>query len=159
MASEAQRAARALMERRVDRFESRHRLAESRSRLEGTLARARLEGQVVFTPEWREADGKVVLDAGFSPPARVGIIVKALSVALTLLVAATAWILLSPASGASASWLLALVTGLAVLTLPWVFVAMGSGRLAEEDRIARAIRAALQDEDERLPPMKKWEED
>ena len=90
MPTEAQRAARALVDRRVERFESRYPLAESRARLEGTLSRARLEGRVIFTPQWRDADGKTMLEASFAPPSRVGVILKTLSVALTLLILATA---------------------------------------------------------------------
>jgi hypothetical protein len=156
MPSEARRATRALMEERVDRFESRHSMDESRSRLDAALSRARREGRVVFTPEWREAEGKILLDARFAPPRRVGTVVKSLSIALTLLMVATAWSMLSRDIGASAAWLLALFTGLVCLTMPWVFVAMGSSRLAEEARILRAIRAALMDEDEKLPPAKEW---
>jgi hypothetical protein len=157
MASEAQRAARALVEERVDHFESRHSMEESRSRLDAALARARTEGRVVFTPEWRETGGKILLDARFAPPRRVGTVVKSLSIGLTLLIAATGWSMLSHDAGASAAWLLALLTGFMILTMPWVFVAMGSSRLAEEDRILRAIRAALMNEDEKLPPAKEWE--
>jgi len=159
MATEAQRAAQALMERRVERFESRHSMDESRSRLEATLSRARLEGRVVFTPTWSDAGGKVLLDAAFAPPPRVGAILKSLSLALTLLVLATAWAFLSPAAGTSAAWLLGLSTGFTALVMPWIFVAMGSSRLAEESRIARAIKAALLDEEEKLPPAKKWDDE
>jgi hypothetical protein len=159
MATEAQRAARALMDRRVERFESRYPMAESRKRLEATLSRARPEGRVVFVPEWREADGKALLDASFSPPPRVGVMLKTLSLALTLLILATAWAMLTGAAGSSASWLLGLSTGLAMLAMPWIFVGMGSSRLAEEARITRAIRAALVDEEEKLPPAKKWDDD
>ena len=158
MATEAQRAARALMDRRAERFESRHSMDESRARLEATLSRARLEGREMFTPTWSDADGKVLLDAAFAPPPRVGTILKGLSLALTLLVLVTAWAGLSPAAGPSARWLLGLSTGLAVLVLPWIFVAMGSSRLAEEARIARAIKAALLDEEEKLPPAKRWDD-
>jgi len=52
-----------------------------------------------------------------------------------------------------------MATALAVLVMPWVFVAMGSSRLAEEARIVRAIRAALMDEDEKLPPPKRWDDE
>jgi len=159
MPTEAQRAANALMQQRVERFESLHSMSESRSRLEGTLSRARVEGRVVFTPTWSEADGKVLLDAGFAPPARVGTILKSLSIALTALLLVTAWAMLSPAAPASAAWLLGLCTGLTVLAMPWVFVAMGSNRLAEEARITRAIKAALRDREEKLPPAKKWDDD
>ena len=159
MPTEAQRAASALMARRVERFESRHPMAESKTRLEATLARARPEGRVAFDPTWSDADGKVLLDAVFSAPPRVGTILKSLSIAFTLLLVVTAWAVLSPSAGTSTAWLLGLFTGLAVLGMPWIFVAMGSNRLAEEARITRAIKAALMDEEEKLPPAKKWDDE
>jgi hypothetical protein len=147
MASEAQRAARALVDRRIDRFESRHPLEESRSRLAGALERARPEGKVLFTPRWTTAGGKTVLEAGFDPPARTERFLQLVSIAMTLLIAATAWAVWSSKEVEPLTWLLALFTGLTVLGLPFVFIAMGSSRAAEESRIQRAIRAALMDED------------
>ena len=157
MASEARRAARALVERRSERFESRHPLGESKARLQDTLSRARPEGRVVFTPEWKSEGATTVLEAHFAPPARVDRVLKGTSVAMSLLVAATLWALVSDASTPALAWLTALFTGFAILALPFVYVAMGSNRLAEEARIQRAIRAALLDEEERLPPAKKWD--
>jgi hypothetical protein len=159
MASEAKRAARALIERRVERFESRHPLDESRTRLDAALARAHPEGRVVLTPRWAEEAGKAVLEAGFDPTARAQRFLKVASLAMTLLIAMNAWLLLASPSGDPGAWLLTLFTVLAVLGLPFVFIAMGSSRLADEARIRRAIRAALLDEEEKLPPAKKWDDE
>jgi len=159
MASETQRAARALVERRTERFESRHGLEASRRRLDDTLSRARPRGRVVFTPEWKSEDGKVFLDATFAPPPRVGLFLKSTSIAMTLLVAATVWALVAQDAGAATAWLFGLFTAFTILALPFVYVAMGSARAAEETRITRAIRAALMDEEEKLPPAKKWEDE
>ena len=159
MASETRRAARALVERRTDRFESRHPLGESQARLKDTLSRARLEGRVIFTPEWKSEGDAAILEAHFAPPARVDRVLKTTSIAMTLLVAATIWALASDDSSPAVAWLTALTTAFAILALPFVYVAMGSSRLAEEGRIQRAIRAALLDEEERLPAAKKWEEE
>jgi hypothetical protein len=57
------------------------------------------------------------------------------------------------------AWSLTFLATLSIFAMPWVSIAMGSSRLAEEARITRAIKAALMDEDERLPPMKKWDDD
>ena len=159
MASETQRAARALVERRTERFESRHDLEVSRRRLEDTLSRARPGGRVVFTPEWQSDQGKVILQATFAPPPRVGLFLTSTSVVMTLLVAATTWALVAEDAGTATAWLLALLTGFTILALPLVYVGMGSARMAEETRITRAIRAALLDEEEKLPPAKKWEDE
>jgi hypothetical protein len=154
VASEARRAARALIEQRVERFESRHATDVSKARLEAALARARPTGRVVFTPHWIVEDGRAVLEAGFAPPPRIDTILKATSIAMVLLVAATAWAFVE--AGEALAWMLGLSTCFMVLGLPFVFVALGSNREAEESRIRRAIRAALMDEEEKLPPMKKW---
>ena len=159
MASETQRAARALVERRSERFESRHDLEASRRRLDGALSRARLEGRVLFTPEWKSEDGKAILEATFAPPPRVGRFLKSTSIVVTLLIAATIWALVAEDAGTATAWLFALFTGFTILALPFVYVAMGSARMAEETRITRAIRAALLDEEEKLPPAKKWDDE
>ena len=157
--SEARRAAKALVEKRVERFESRYGADESRARLEASLARARPEGRVAFTPTWVDLEGKVALDADFAPAPRTAKILNGLSIAITLLIAFTVWALVTGSAGEAGSWLLGLTTVLAILAMPWIFVGMGSSRLAEEARIVRAIRAALQDEDEKMPPARKWEDE
>ena len=159
MATEAQRAAGALMERRVERFESLHPMAESRSRLEGALSRARLEGRDVFTPTWSDADGKVLLDAAFSAPSRTRFTLMAFSVVLTLLVAGSVYVFYAPDVRQADKFSIVFLTLVAVMVMPWAAIAMGSNRLAEETRIVRAIKAALMDQEERLPPAKKWDDD
>ena len=159
MASETRRAAQALIETRVERFESRHSLEASKARLAETLARARPEGRVDFTTRWADEDGKPVLEATFAPPRRVGRFLKATSIATTLLVAVTVWAMVSNDASPGMAWLLGLSTAFTILALPFVYVAMGSTRAAEESRLLRAIRAALMDEEEKLPPMKKWDDD
>lgn len=153
MASEARRAAKALIEHRVERFESRHAAEESRSRLESALANARPEGRVVFTPRWDSAGPLCVLNAEFAPAPGIQRFLKAASIAMSLLLAASAWLIFTPRpEGDALGFLLPLFTGLAILALPFVFVAMGSNREAEEARIRKAIRVALIDDDARHPP-------
>ena len=159
MASETRRAAQALIETRVERFESRHPLEVSQARLAETLARARPEGRVDFSTRWTNDGGKAVLEATFAPPRRVGRFLQATSIAMTLLVAATVWAMVSDDASPGMAWLLGLSTAFTVFALPFVYVAMGSTRAAEESRLLRAIRAALQDEEEKLPPIKKWDDD
>lgn len=148
MASETRRAAKALIEHRVERFESRYGADESRSRLESALANARPEGRVVFTPRWELAGPRCVLNAEFVPPPGIQRFLKATSIAMTALLAASAWVIFTPRpDGDALAFLLPLSTGLAILALPFVFVALGSNREAEEARIRKAIRVALVDED------------
>ncbi len=155
MASETRRAAKALIEHRVERFESRHAAAESKLRLDAALAHARPEGRVVFTPRWELAGPLVVLNAEFAPAPRIQRVLKATSAAMTALVAASAWVLLTPRpEGDALTFLLPLITGLVILALPFVFVALGSNREAEEARIRKAIRTALVDEEIGHPPTR-----
>lgn len=155
MASETRRAAKALIERRVERFESRHALDESKARLQAALATSSLKGRVVFTPSWGTDGGKAVLDAEFAPPPRTQCFLKAMSLAMSLLVAASLWAAVAPQSGATLAYLLPLVTGFAILALPFVFVALGSNREAEEARIRKVIRVALLDEEEKRPQQQR----
>ena len=147
MASETRRTARALVETRVERFESRHALAESQARLAAALANARPGGRVVFTPRWSGDDGAAVLEAGFAPAPGVQRLLKFMSIGMTLLVAASVWAFATRDAHAVLAWLLAIFTALAILALPFVFVGLGSQREAEEARILKAIRVALSDED------------
>ena len=159
MASEARRAASALIDRRVERFESRHDLAESQARLAAALPRAQMAGRVVFSPRWNSAGATPVLEAGFDPPTSTQRFLKIVSLVMTLLLAATAWSMFSPTVDSAVAWPLGIFTALAVLGLPFVFVGMGSSREAEEARIRRAIRAALQDADPNLPPPQRWKDE
>ena len=155
MASETRRAAKALIEHRVERFESRHAADESRLRLDRALTNARPEGRVVFTPRWTSEGALCVLNAEFAPPPRTQRFLKAMSFAMSLLVVASAWLIFSPrAEGEPVAYLVPLFTGLAILALPFVFGALGSNREAEEARIRKAIRAALVDEEIGHPPAR-----
>lgn len=155
--SEMRRVARALVERRSERIESRHAVAESKQRLEAALVRARLEGASAFTHAWHEVDGKAMLEASYAPPPSMQRLLQAISVVMVLLLAATAWAIATQ-EGAIA-FLVPLVTVFAILGLPLVTLGLGSRRAAEEARIAKAIRVALLDEEERLPPQQRWKDE
>ena len=159
MASEARRVAKALVETRTERFESRHGIDDAQARLQAAIARARPEGRVVFTPRWSSAGAGSILEAQFAPPARTQRLLKSMSVAMTALLAASLWAALSPHAGATLGFLLPLCAGLTILALPFVFVALGSNREAEEARIRKAIRVALLDEEDRLPPRQRWSDE
>ena len=152
--SELRRAARALVENHSERFESRHGLEESKARLAAALERVGASGSTVFTPAWEMHEARPVLDARFAPPGRTLRILKVLSLGMTLAVAASAWAIVSQEG--ALRFLLPLFTVLATLALPFVALGLGSQRAAEEARIRRAIRIALLDEEERLPPPQRW---
>jgi hypothetical protein len=153
--SEMRRAARALVERRVESFESRHDAATSRERLSRALERPGLQPDATFVIDWREEQGKTVLDATFLPSRRTLALLRGLSVAMLALVALTAWILTRPGEG-SERVLVPLFAVISVLAIPFLTLGLSSARAAREARIRRAIRAALLDEDEAFPPPQKW---
>ena len=155
--SEMSKAARSLVEERTERFESRHGLAESQSRLAASLARIAGAGATVFTSTWSEADGRAVLQARFAPPARTLRILKVISVAMLLAVAMSAWAIATQEG--PLQFVLPLFTFLAVLALPFVALGLASQRDAVEARLRRAIRVALLDEEERMPPQQRWEDE
>ena len=153
--SEMRRAARSLVERRSERFESRHDLATSRQRLDASLRRAGIERDATFELAWSEADGKAMLDVHFLPTRRIRRFLQMLSVGMVALVALSVWVLRRADEGAQ-RFLLPLFTVLAILALPFVTLGLASSRAAQEARIRRAIRIALLDEEERFPPQQTW---
>jgi hypothetical protein len=153
--SDMKRAARALQETRLERFESGHPQAESRARLAAALERARVVNAKGFTPHWKQEEGRTVLDAEFRPPAWVAGVLRASSIVLLALVVGSAYAIFSLPGGA-VRFLLPLVTLLAILAFPLVTFALNAQREAVESRIRRAIRVALLDADERFPPPQRW---
>ena len=151
MPSELRRVAKALVERRTERFESRHSRSESVARLELALAALGLKGAARFHADWKVEHGKVILEAEFAPARRTRQFLNAASLTLTLLLVAGAWALLWPQENRSVQFLLPLAAVLAILAFPFIAAALGSQREAEEARIRSAIRKALADEDDNLP--------
>ena len=146
MASEMRRMAKALVESRSESYRSRHPLGESQARLAAALApiepkRTRLERA------WKD-DGGIVLDAHFSPAPGTKRFLQVTSIVLALLVAAGIWAVIGPGEDRSVRFLAPLAAALGILAFPFVVVALGSQREAEEARIRKAIRRALTDEDE-----------
>jgi hypothetical protein len=145
--SEMRRAARALLERHSEAFESRHSLGDSKARLEAALDALALTGATRLDTSWREENGRAFLDADFQPPARTRLLLNFASLAMTLLVLASAWMVTYGDEHAAATFLVPLFTAFAIFALPFVAVALGSRRAAEESRIRRAIRKALVEAD------------
>lgn len=156
--SEMRRAAKALVEHRTERFESRHPLDESKLRLDAALAKLKLGGASRFQPTWSEEDGKAILQGDFLPRTRTRAVLTTSSLVLTLLVVASAWLLMTTEEGAL-RYLLPLFTSLSILAFPFVALALSSNRAAEESRIRKAIRVALLDAQERLPPRQHWDDE
>ena len=153
--SEMKRAGRALVESRTERFESVHPLEESRTRIAAALARAKIVPGASFAPEWHEEEGRAVLEAKFFPPRGVHALLRAISVMLVVLIAASVYVLMRYPAGAL-RFLLPAFTVLSILGLPIITLALNSQREAHESRIRRAIRVALLDADEAYPPQQRW---
>ncbi|HYC37967.1 MAG TPA: hypothetical protein VEC19_16175 [Usitatibacter sp.] len=149
-------AARGLVETRQERFESRYGLDDSRRRLDAALVKAGAGDSVRFDFTWAGQDGRAVLEAVFAPPRTTERLLKALSTGMALLVLASVWALVDPRAEGGASFLLPLITVLATLGFPFLVLGLASHREAAEARIRKAIRVALQDEEEKLPPQQRW---
>ncbi len=186
MASEMRRAARSLVEPRHVSFPSHYGLDASVARLKAALeapatrrgisrgldgeadgakvelrdrGRTARSARTTFRGEWRSDATGARLEGAFHPAPGALRFVKGLSVALTLLVLASAWVLLSHSGTTAIRFLIPLVTVLSILGMPLLVLGLSSQREAEEARIAKAIRVALAEEDPGLPPPQKWDDE
>ena len=137
------------MESRCERFRSPHGPEDSRHRVEEALKALRPARAVDVSYEWEEEEGDPVLVTRFAPPARTTRFLKALSGGMAMLVAASAWAMVSPQASGAVVVLLPMITVLAILGFPILVLALASNRAAEEATIRRTLRAALQDAEER----------
>lgn len=153
--SEMKQAAKALVQRRVERFESLHPREESHARVAAALERARIDPAAGFIPHWGEDGGRAVLEVEFLPPRGIHGLLRAISIGMLVLVAASIYEVVSVADGAML-FLLPLCTGLVILGFPIFTLGLNSQREARESRIRRAIRSALLDADEKFPPPQRW---
>ena len=141
--SEMRRAARGLVEPRTLTFESRHPLDESQRRFAEVAARVPISPPPRVS--WQSAGAVATLSAEFPPSPRTKSFLSAVSLGMAMLIAASVWALMRE-SGALA-FLLPLTTGLAILGFPMLVLALASQREAREATFARAVRAALRDEE------------
>lgn len=167
--SETRQLARSLVEPEPATFDSRHPRAESIERIR-TAAHGfelDLDGEHVviaarnarYEGKWEGSADALRLDGEFIAGPRVKGFLKAISAMMVLLIAASAWILWSGGDESPARFLVPLVTLLAIFGLPFVVSGMASAREADKSRIRKALRVALQDEEERMPKMQKWDDE
>ena len=147
MASETSRIARALVQSRSESFASRHPRAESEARLAAALATIGPR-RLVFEGRWREDPAGLVLDAQYRPAPGVKLFLQVTSVVLVALIASSAWAILASSAEGALAFLVPLTTALSILGFPFVVVAIGSQREAEEARIGKALKRALTEETE-----------
>ncbi|MGZ5078501.1 MAG: hypothetical protein ACXWHZ_03035 [Usitatibacter sp.] len=159
MASEMRRSAKALVEHRSERFDSRHTLEESKTRLAAALRKAGITNLAQFTATWRDDDGRAILDAHFAPSPRTQRFLKLASFVMLLLMASCVWVIASAEEDRALRFLVPMCTVLAILGFPFVALALASQREAEESRIRKAIRVALLDEEEKFPAAQRWKDE
>lgn len=181
MASEMRRAARLLVESKAQSFESRHSPGEALARLKSILGSARSgaisrgiagqaspEGVVLFeygkTPRsanalfegsWRAEGDRARLEGAFKPTSRARRFLRMSSFALSAFVAASILVYVA-STDEVIRYLVPFLTVLSILGFPMAVLGMASQREAEEARIAKAVRAALAGEEDKLPPPQKY---
>ncbi len=147
MASETSRIAKALVASRAESFASRRPRDDSEARVAAALAGI-VPKRLAFERHWRDDPGGLVLDATYRPAPGTRRFLQATSFVLMALIASSVWAVMAASEEGALAFLVPLMTVLAILAFPFVVVAMGSQREAEEASIARAIKRALTDEDE-----------
>ena len=152
--SEMRRAARRMVEARSETFESRHALGESQRRLEAALAKIAPSDREFRTAWSTGAQRGATLTVTFPASRRTLRFLKLLSVALFAVVggALASWFMATPAT----AWALTLGAIFAFVGFPFVILGVSSHQDAAESVIRRAIRVALQGEEEDLPPPQRW---
>src|SRR6187397_356136 len=144
MASEMRRMARLLVERREEAFRSRYPRDESMRRVDAALEGFKAKG-MLYETAWRDEAGATFLDVRFAPARNTR--------AFLVLLGATAFGLLAPGEPMEGRVLLAIATLAAVLVFPFIVVAFGSRREAEESMLRQRLKKAIVDEEEE--PRKK----
>jgi hypothetical protein len=165
--SETRRLARALVEPEAVVMESHHSRAESIERLR-EAARAftvTADGESVaiaahhasFVGRWQGGaeDLKLVGELRPAPRNRITLTMISLTLVAIGLLAAGAWVFDVPTPQ---RYLMTMMFTLSVLFMPYFIVGIGSSGEADRARIRKALRVALQDEEERLP-AKKWDDE
>jgi DNA-binding transcriptional MocR family regulator len=147
VASELRRIAQSLVARREERFATRRPRDEAKTRAEAALAAFRPRHMRIAT-RWTEDTGGLVLHAELTPTPRTQQFLRALSLGLVALLAASVWAALSDSVDRPAAFLAGITTALAVIGLPFWVAALATQREAEEARLKKALERALTDEDE-----------
>jgi hypothetical protein len=149
MASEMRRMAKMLVEHRTEAFASRYGREDSARRVGQAIAGFAPKG-MVFGTTWREEAGATWLEVSFAPSRATRLLLNTTSAILTLLLAATLWLFVVPAEEPAGRFLVALSTVLAMLAFPFLVVAYGSRREAEESTLRKKIRRAIVEGDGEL---------
>ena len=145
--SDLRRAARRLVEPRRESFESSLSVEQSQRRVDAALEMLQPSDRK-FHDSWSGGDGDAaMLTVTFEASPQTGRFLKLLSIGMAALiaVAVAAWFLADDAI----AWLMTITAALAFLGFPFVILGLASHQDARESRIRRAIRAALQEDEEK----------
>lgn len=165
--SETRRLARALVEPEAVTMDSHYSRAESIQRLRDAARAFTLTAdgesvaiaarQASFVGSWQGGAEDLRLVGELRPAPRNRVTLAAISLTLVAvgLLAAGAWIFDVPTPQ---RYLMTMMFTLSVLFMPYFIVGIGSSGEADRSRIRKALRVALQDEEER-PPAKKWDDE
>ena len=162
MASEMRRAAKALVERTPAEFETGRAAGDALARLRASAKldvevngdrlavgekgrRARLAGSR-FEGGWMPRGAGSVLAGDFVPSPGIHAFLRSASVGLAILMAASLWTWFDSSTGGPLRYLLALSALFAILGFPIVILAIASQKEAAQARVAKAVRAALDDD-------------
>ena len=135
------RAAKALVETHVERFQVADAGDDARQRVERALSELGTPRALRYAGTWGTLDGQPIYEATFAPSPRTPTVLNLISLVIVLLIGASAWAIATNAG--RLKFLLPMLAVLSVFAMPLVIAALGARREAEESRITRAIRAAL----------------
>lgn len=143
MPSEIRRAAKALVGDRVETFASTDAVEAAQPRVARALAELGAPRALRYAGKWTTLEDRPAYEARFMPHPHTPRVLNLLSLTLVLLVAASAWAIVAHAG--ALAFLVPMIAVFAVLAMPLVVTALAARREAEESRIVRAIRSALDD--------------
>jgi hypothetical protein len=101
---------------------------------------------MVYESSWRDHDGASVLDVRFAPAPSTRVFLNCASLVFALLLGASLWALVAPGEPAAGRVLAWIATATAMLVFPFVVVAYGSRRDAEEATLRRRLKKAIVDD-------------
>ena len=156
--SEMRRLARLLVERRGETFKSRYPREESVRRVEAALADFKAKG-MVYESSWRENEGASVFDVRFAPSPNTRFFLNSASLMFTLLLAASLWSMFAPGEPVAGRVIIWIATVTGILVFPFVVVAYGSRREAEEATLRRRVKRAIVDDPAEEPKKKSGYDD
>lgn len=149
--SEMRRMAKLLVESHDEAFRSRYPREESIRRVESALAGFQAKG-MVYETAWRDAGGATFFDVRFSPTRGTRVFLNSAGLVFLLLVGASVWGFFAAGEPTGGRVLVWITTVTAILVFPFVVLAYGSRRDAEEATLRRRVKKAIVEAPPDEPP-------